>query len=101
MGKSKLEAAFLESGHSPEDLRKALANKKPLLSHEIDLLEMAKIEFEKNRRFFEKAKALLSPSQFIELLHEAKGDEKEGRKPIKNNAARLIHRFTEAIRSAA
>jgi hypothetical protein len=56
----------------------------------LDLLTEAKVEFPKNRRFFEVAKALLREPRFDGLLAEAKADEKEGRKARKNSTARLI-----------
>jgi hypothetical protein len=68
-----------------------------LSDYEIDLLKEAKVEFSKNRRFFEIAKALLREARFDGLVAEAKGDEMEGRKARKNPTARLIHRIMEAV----
>jgi len=65
--------------------------------YELELLTEAKVEFAKNRRFFEVAKALLREARFDGLLAEAKDDEKEGRKARKNSTARLIHRIMEAV----
>jgi hypothetical protein len=68
-----------------------------LSDYELSLLDIGKIEFDKNRRFFELAKALLPPPRFGGLLAEAKADALEGRKPTKNPTARLIWRIQEAI----
>jgi hypothetical protein len=94
---SKLVAAYLESGRPRELLDQALSNINPLTDYELELLTEAKVEFAKNRRFFEVAKALLREARFDGLLAEAKGDEKEGRKARKNSTARLIHRIMEAV----
>jgi hypothetical protein len=94
---SKLVTAYLESGRPKELLDQALSNVEPLDDYELDLLKEAKVEFEKNRRFFEVAKALLRKARFDGLLAEAKADEKEGRKARKNPTARLIHRIMEAV----
>lgn len=97
LGSTKLEADYLQSGRTPDQLRQVLANIQPLTDHELELLTLAKIEVAPNLRFFEKAKAMLRPSKFHSLLHEAKGDEQEGRRATKNQTARLIHRIREAI----
>jgi hypothetical protein len=94
---SKLVAAYLESGRPRELLEQALADIQPLFDYEIMLLATAKVEFEKNRKFFEMARAILKGPRFVSLLAEAKGDELEGRKAIKNPTARLIHRIMEAV----
>lgn len=97
LGSTKLEAVYLASGRSADQLRALLSKISPLESHEEELLEKANVAIEPNRRFFEKAKAMLKPSKFTELLHEAKGDEQEGRVATKNPTARLIYRTVEAI----
>ena len=94
---SRLVTAYLESGRPRELLDQALSQIQPLSYYEIDLLTEANVEFGKNRRFFEVAKALLREARFDGLLAEAKGDEKEGRKARKNPTARLIHRIMEAV----
>lgn len=94
---SKLVAAYLESGRPRELLEQSLSNIESLTDYELDLLKEAKVEFQKNRRFFEVAKALLREPKFDGLLAEAKGDEKEGRKARKNPTARIIHRIMEAV----
>jgi hypothetical protein len=96
-GSSKLVAVYLKSGRPREYLDRALSDIKPLSDYEVDLLTTAQVEIGKNRRFFEMAKAILKESHFVGLLAEAKGDELEGRKAIKNPTARLIHRIMEAI----
>jgi len=93
----KLVTAYLASGRTREQLEHSLANIRPLSDYEIDLLSLAKVEYGKNRRFFEQAKALLKEVRFITLLAEAKGDEQEGRKARKNPTARLIYRIMQAI----
>ncbi len=98
---SKLVTAYLKSGRSRESFDQALSNIPSLSSYEIDLLEAGKVVIGKNRRFFEMAKALLKEPLFDELLAEAKGNEKEGRKAINNPTARLIHRIMEAIETPA
>jgi hypothetical protein len=95
---SKLFAAWCASGRSPAEFEKQLANPAPLDDHEIDLLEKAAVRVEGNERFFTIAKALLPRARFLEILHEAKGDEMEGHKAKKNPTARLIWRITSAIR---
>ena len=96
---SKLRAAWIASGRSPAEFEQRLANAVPLDSHELDLLEMAAFRVQGNERFLMIAKALLPRSQFLELLHEAKGDELEGRQAKKNPTARLIWRIKSAIKS--
>lgn len=96
-GDSKVIAAYLKSGRPRELLHQALSNIEPLNDYEVGLLVEAKVEFYKNRRFFEIARALLRQARFESLLAEAKGDELEGRKAVKNQTARLIHRIMEAI----
>lgn len=98
---SKLRVAYLASGRSNEQFEHALASIRPLSDYETDLLTRGNVEIEKNRRFFEQAKALLKEVRFAELLAEAKGDEIEGRKAIKNPTARLIYRIMEAISTPA
>jgi hypothetical protein len=70
----------------------------PLDDHELDLLEKAAVCVEGNERFFVIAKALIPRSRFLEILHEAKGDEMEGRAAKKNPTARLIWRIKSAIK---
>jgi hypothetical protein len=94
---SKLMAAFLESGRTQEELDRRLSSVQPLSDYEMELLKTATVEVEKNRRFFELAKALLGPSRFVTLVAEAKGDALEGRKAIKNPTAKLIWRIMETI----
>jgi hypothetical protein len=74
-----------------------MSNILPLTGYEIDLLEAARVDINKNHRFFEMAKAILREARFDGLLAEAKGDALEGRKATKNPTARLIHRIMEAI----
>ena len=94
---SKLVTAYLQSGRPRDGLERALAAIAPLSDYEVDLLCEAKVEVAKNRRFFEKAKAILKEPSFVTLLGEAKGDELEGRKARTNPTARLIHRIMEAV----
>ena len=94
---SKIVSAYLKSGRPRELLQQSLSQIQPLSDYEIDLLTEAKVEFTKNRRFFEIAKALLREPKFDGLLAEAKGEEKEGRKARKNPTARVIHRIMEAV----
>ena len=77
---SKLVAAYLNSGRPREYLDQALATIQPLSDYEQDLLTTAKVHIDRNRRFFEMAKAILKTPRFLSLLSEAKGDELEGRK---------------------
>jgi hypothetical protein len=98
---SKLITAYLESGRPRAYLDQALAGISPLSDYETDLLRAGNIEIEKNRRFFELAKALLKETRFVSLLAEAKGDELEGKKAIKNPTARLIHRIMTTIAAPA
>lgn len=98
---SKLVAAYLKSGRPRELLEQALSNIQPLTGYETDQLEAAKVDIDKNRRFFEMAKAILREARFDGLLAEAKGDMLEGRKATKNPTARLIHRIMEAISTPA
>ena len=65
--------------------------------YEKELLTTAKVQMDRNRRFFEMAKAILKTPRFVSLLSEAKGDELEGRKARTNATARLIHRIMAAI----
>ena len=94
---SKLIKAFLAAGRTEEELNRRLAMSGPLSDYELELLEAAKVEVEKNRRFFELAKALLQEPRFDGLLAEAKGDVLEGRAATKNPTARLIWRIGEAV----
>jgi len=94
---SVLVAAWLDSGRSRESLDQRLASLKPLTGYERDLLEKAGVRLAGSERFFELAKAMLSPPRFVGLLAEAKGDELEGRKARKNPTARLIWRVKEAV----
>jgi hypothetical protein len=94
---SKLLKAFLKSGRTREDWTQMLTRIEPLSGYETDLLAAAKIDFEKNQRFLEAARAILGESRFIGLLSEAKSDRLEGRKATKSDAARLVHRIMEAI----
>lgn len=94
---SKLITAYLKSGRTRAMFNEAVSQKKPLTHHEIWLLDTAKVVVGKNRPFFEMVKALIGDSYFAALLHEAKGDEQEGRKATKNQTARLIHRLMEAL----
>jgi hypothetical protein len=96
---SKLVSAYMKSGRPRELLDQALSNIRPLDDYEKELLETAGVVVGKNRRFFEMAKAILKESRFNGLLGEAKGDELEGRKALKNPTARLIHRIMEAVGS--
>ena len=86
---SKIVSAYLKSGRPRELLLQSLANINSLTDYELDLLTEAKVEFPKNRRFFEVAKALLREPKFDGLLAEAKNDEKEGRKATKSQTHRL------------
>jgi len=96
-GNSKVVAAFLKSGRTPEQLEHAFANIRPLSDYDIELLTAAKVEIARNRPFFEQIKAILKEARFVTLLAEAKGDELEGRKARKTPTARLIYRMMEAI----
>ena len=96
-GNSKLIAAWDASGRSRELLEQRLANPQPLSDYELELLEKAAVRVVGNERFFTLAKAMLTPSPFVGLLAEAKGDEFEGRKAKKNPTARLIWRIKSAI----
>lgn len=98
---SKLVAAYLKSGRPRELLDQALSNIQPLSGYETDLLEAAKVDLNKNHRFFEMAKAILREARFDGLLAEAKGNVLEGRKATKNPTARLIHRIMDAISTPA
>jgi len=99
LGNSKLIAAWIESGRSLSELEQRLANPNPLDDHELYLLDKAAVRLEGNERFFVMAKAMLSRQQFLELLHEAKSDEMEGRAAKKTPTARLIWRIISAIKS--
>jgi hypothetical protein len=94
---SKLIIAYLNSGRPRELLEQALSDIKPLSDYEIELLQMSGVEFEKNRRFFEMAEAILRESRFVTLLGESKADALEGRSATKSPTARLIHRVMEAV----
>jgi hypothetical protein len=96
-GTSKLVDAYLKSGRPREFLDRALNNVHPLTDYECELLKTANVEIDKNRRFFEMAKAILKDARFAGLLGEAKGDEIEGRKATKSPTARLIYRIMEAV----
>jgi len=96
-GPSKLVAAYLKSGRPREFLDRALNSIQPLTDYETELLQTANVEMDKNRRFFEMAKAILKDARFAGLLGEAKGDEIEGRKATKSPTARLIYRIMEAV----
>lgn len=96
---SKLIKAYVESGRPRELLDQALDDIQPLSDYETDLLNTAKVDFGKNRRFFEMAKAILKGARFASIIAEAKGDELEGRQAKKNPTARLIYRIMEAIRA--
>ena len=96
---SKLFAAWCTSGRPQAEFQERLENAIPLDGHELELLEKAAIRVDGNERFLIIAKALLLRSQFLELLHEAKGDELEGRMAKKNPTARLIWRIKSAIKS--
>ncbi len=95
---SKLMTAFLESGRSQVELDRRLDNLEPLNDYELDALEKAQINIEKDRRFLELAKALVGPVRFGGIVAECKADALEGRKAIKSPTARLIWRITEAVR---
>jgi len=94
---SKLFEAWLTSGRSREAFDRALAIIGPLTTYDQDLLKKANVVVEKNRPFFERAKALIGATRFIELLGAAKCDEQEGRKATKNPTARLIYRLMQEI----
>lgn len=94
---SKLLDAWKQSGRSRESFAQALAIIAPLNEYERDLLTQANVVIEKNRPFFEQAKALIGRTRFVELAAEAKCDEQEGRKATKNPTARLIYRLMEVI----
>jgi hypothetical protein len=94
---SKLMSAFLNAGHTQQELDRRLAVVQPLSDYEEDLLKTATVEIEKNRRFFELAKALVGPTRFATLAAEAKNDALEGRKATKNPTARLIWRIMEFV----
>ncbi|MEI7935191.1 MAG: hypothetical protein WCK27_00750 [Verrucomicrobiota bacterium] len=94
---SKLVAAYLKSGRPRELLDQALKNIQPLAGYENDLLEAARVDVQRSRRFFEMAKAILKGPRFVALLSEAKGDALEGKAATKNPTARLIHHIMEAI----
>lgn len=94
---SKLMTAFLEAGHSQEELERRLEQIEPLNDYEITTLETAQINVEKDRRFLELSKALLGIARFDEIAAECKNDAIEGRQAIKTPTARLIWRITEAV----
>lgn len=98
---SKLMKAFLDAGHSEEELDRRLDSLQPLDDYERDLLEKGEIEIEKSRRFLELAKALVGRVKFNTLAGECKADVLEGRKATKNPTARLIWRVIEAIREGS
>jgi hypothetical protein len=95
---SKLEVAYRQSGKPLEWLEDAFANIPSLSDYEVDLLIKAGVDVEKDRRFFEKAKALLMESKFVSLLAEAKGDALEDRPARKHPTARLIDRIMRTVR---
>lgn len=94
---SKVMSAYLAAGHTQAELDGRMATIQPLAGYEEDLLAAATVEIEKNRRFFELAKALLGATRFISLAAEAKDDALEGRKARKSPAARLIWRIMQAL----
>jgi hypothetical protein len=94
---SKMIAAYLQSGRPRELLEQALAEIKTLTDYEEELLKAAIVDIERNRRFFEMAKAILREARFVSILAEAKADMLEGRPAKKSNTARLIHRIMEAV----
>lgn len=98
---SKLMTAFLAAGHTQDELDRRLDNLESLNDYELDLLEAAEIDVEKDRRFLELAKALVGRVRFIGIVGECKSDTLEGRKATKSPTARLIWRVTEAISSSA
>lgn len=98
---SKLVAAYLRSGRPREYLDRVLAAIPPLEDYELELLAAGNVEIDKNRRFFEKAKAILRPPLFRSLLAEAKGDELEGRKATRTPTARLIDRIMKTVAAPA
>jgi len=93
---SKLMSAFLDAGHTSQELDQRLTSILPLSDYEESLLAAGNVEIEKSRRFFELSKALLGPTRFITLAGESKADALEGRKATKNPTARLIWRLMEA-----
>src|SRR5581483_3081175 len=68
--KTKLYAAYLRSGRPPTYFHQAVSCIPSLDDYEIELLNLAGVPVEKNRRFFEAAKALLKTPLFRGLLHE-------------------------------
>ena len=96
-GDSKLIQAYLKSGRTQEQLDQVLVNLQPLTDYERELLETAQVKVAGSERFLQLAKGLLSPTRFVSLLAEAKGDELEGRPAKKNPTARLIYRIVEAM----
>ena len=92
---SKLLKEFLKGGRTREEWARLVIH--PLSDYELELLQTAKVDIDKNRRFFEKAKAILREPQFDILLAEAKCDELEGIKARKSPTARLIFRIMESI----
>ncbi len=98
---SKMTRAFLQAGHSSEELHRRLQRNEPLDDYETDLLRRGRVELNGNQRFFEMAKALLGRARLHALLAEAKGDALEGIPPTKTPTARLIFRIMEAIKGSS
>lgn len=96
-GDSKLIQAYLQNGHTQEQLDQILTRVQPLTDYERELLQIAQITVAGSERFLELAKGLLTPARFVGLLAEAKGDLLEGRPAKKNPTARLIYRIVEAV----
>ena len=94
---SKLMTAFIQAGHSQDELQRRLENIEPLNDYELDALEKAGINVEKDRRFLELAKALVGLLRFDEIAADCKSDALEGREAIKSPTARFIWRIMEAV----
>jgi hypothetical protein len=94
---SKLMTAFIQAGHTEEELQRRLDNMEPLNEYELDVLERAGINVEKDRRFLELSKALVGLLRFDEIAADCKNDALEGRAAIKNPSARFIWRIMEAV----
>lgn len=95
---SKLYQAFLQGGRVREDWMQMIKRVGPLSNYEQDLLQIAGIEIEHNRRFFEQAKAILGSLLFKEVLAEVKCDHLEGIKARKSPTAKLIYRLMTVIK---
>jgi hypothetical protein len=65
--------------------------------YELDVLERAGVNVEKDRRFLELSKALVGLLRFDEIAAECKNDALEGREATKSPAARFIWRIMEAV----